>query len=285
MKVYIMQLWNSFRLRRQCSRICFILTVLFFCGSVVAGSAVDMEMRIWEDASGKQVKAKYDRELFGDVQLRRPDGSLYVIPIENLSRQDLKYIRTRIPPEITVEARTRARPKERNPNYYREEYETFEDDIDVCTLTVKIRKKGKELFLGTLQAELYLVGREVHPDYRDFYRLSFKKTIKFKFPEEGDPEFETELSGDFRIYESYNYDTRGADFEGYLVVVTDAKGEKLSVKTNLNFLEEDVTVDGEVVPWFKVDELRKFREFTFFNKMCRRLSVPRPRYFTPRREF
>ena len=181
MKVYIMQAWNSFRLRRQCSPICFILAALLFCGSVVADSAVTMEMRIWEDTSGKQVKARYDRELFGDVQLRRPDGSLYVIPLENLSLQDYRYIRTRIPPEIELEVRARTRTRERNPNITRSEYEQFDDDIDTGTVTVKVRQKSDELFLGTLRAELYLVGREVFDT--GVYRLSRKKTIQFKFPE------------------------------------------------------------------------------------------------------
>ena len=277
MEVYIMQLLNCFRLRRQHSLICFVLIALFFCGPVIAA----MEMRIWEETSGKQVKARYDRELFEDVQLRRPDGSLYVIPLRELSRQDLKYIRTRIPPEIELEVRARMRTKERNPNYTR--WHDFEDDIETGTVTLKVRQTSKDLFLGTLRAELYLVGREVCT--KDIYRLCRKKTIQFKFPEEGDPEYEFSASVDFRIYEEYNYTTRGADYEGYLVVVTDAKGKKLAVKTSLNFLEEDVAVDEEVVPWFKVDKLRKFHEFEFFDTDCRKKGVPRPDYYTPRREF
>lgn len=265
MKKHIMQLWNCSKRRGNLCFICFALTAVFFCGAVSA------EMRVWEDKSGKAVKAEFVRELFGSIELRRPDGSLHSIPLENLSAQDMTYLRTRIPPEIEVEVRTQKREKERNKNATRSEYEQFSDEINVITAKVEVRQKSSAVFNGTLRAEVYFIGKEVATDH---LRLSGKGTSQVKFTEENKRKHTFEASTDFRIYEEYNRDTRGADYAGYLVVVLDALGNKLAVLTDLSWLEGD-----------KIDVLRKFHVDAFFDKECRKRSVPRPRYYDGRHEF
>jgi hypothetical protein len=262
-----MQLRNCSRRRRNYPFICCALIAAFFCGSVSA------EMRVWEDISGKSVKAEFVRELFGSIELRRSDGSLHSIPLENLSAQDTKYLRTRIPPEIELEVRTQTQAKERNKNATRSEYEQFADDINVVTAKVQIRQKSSAVFSGTLRAEVYLIGKEVATDH---YRLSGKGTSQIILNEENRRKYTFETAADFRVYEEYNkLETRGAKYAGYLVVIIDSRGNKLATVTDLSWLEE-----GE-----KIDALRKFHIDAFFDENCRKRSVPRPRYFDGRREF
>ncbi len=263
-----MQPRNCSRRRRNNLFIFFAMAALFLRGSVSA------EMRVWEDTSGKSVKAEFVRELFGSVELRRPDGSLRSIPLENLSAQDTKYLRTRIPPVIELEIRAQKQEKVRNKNTTRSEYEQFADDINVVTTTVRIRQKSSAVFNGILRAEVYLVGREVATP--DIYRLSGKGTAQVRFTEENKKKFEFETAADFRVYEEYNnLETRGAKYAGYLVVVIDPAGNKLATQTDVPWLEGDQ----------KIDALRKFNLDAFFDENCRERSVPRPSYYDARREF
>jgi len=262
-----MQRRNSLKRHRNGPLIFFALTLVFFCGSALA------EMRVWEDRSGKEVKAEFSRELFGSVELRRPDGSLYSIPLENLSDQDTKYLRTRIPPEIELEVRTQKLPKVRNENATRSEYEQFADDINVVTAKIEVRQKSSAVYNGTLRAEVYFIGKEVATDD---YRLSGKGTAKIQFTEENNRKFTFETSTDFRVYEEYNkVQTRGASYAGYLVVVIDPAGKTLAMDTDLSWLEDEE----------KIDALRKFYIDTFFDENCRKRSVPRPQYYDARVEF
>jgi len=261
MKIHIMPLWNGSNCQQNRLLICFALTAVFFCGSVSA------EMRIWEDKSGISVQAEFVRELFGSVELKKPDGSRYSIPLENLSTQDMKYLRSRMPPEIELDVRTQKRGKVRNKEFVQES-----DVINVVTATVEIRQKSSAAYSGTLRAEVYLIGKEVATDD---YRLSGKGTSQVQLTEANKRTFTFETSADFRVYEEYNkLETRGAEYDGYLVVVFDSLGNKLATKTDLSWLEE-----GEI------DALRKFNIDSFFGENCRKRSVPRPRYSGARQEF
>ena len=46
-------------------------------------------MRVWEDVNGLQIKGKFIREIFGSIEIRRPNGELHSISIEDLSAEDL----------------------------------------------------------------------------------------------------------------------------------------------------------------------------------------------------
>jgi len=245
--------------------------IRYGCAALLSCSSVSAELRVWEDAAGVQVKAEFERELFGSVELRRPDGSLHSIPLQNLSEADINYLRTQIPPEIEMEVRTQTRPKERNENATRSEFRQYSDEINTVTAEVQIRQQSKAVFNGVLRLEVYLIGKEVATDH---YRLSAKGTDRVQLTEENRRTFVYETSADFRVYEEYNFDTRGASYAGYLVLVLDPMGNKLAVETNLSWLE------GE-----KIDVLRKFHVFSFFDENCRKRSVPRPRYYDGRTEF
>jgi len=261
MEIDIMQLWNCFKHRKNRLFICFVLTALFACGSVSA------QMRVWEDASGVSVQAEFVRELFGSVELRRPSGKLHSIPLENLSDQDARYLRTRIPPEIELTVRTKKMAKARN-----QEFMKAGDEINVVTATVQIKKNSRAPYFGVMRGEIYLIGKEVATDD---YRLSGKGFSQVQFTEENPGTCSFESSADFRVYDEYNrLQQRGAEYVGYLVVILDALGNRLAVETDISWLEGD-----------KIDALRKFHVDSFFDKECRKRSVPRPQYYSTRFDF
>jgi len=261
MKIKIIQQWCRAECQRNSLLICFTLTSLFFSGSVSA------EMRIWEDTSGTSVKAEFVREIFGAVELRRPDGGLQSIPLEKLSAQDTEYLRTRIPPEIELVVRKQKRGKVRNEDFVRDG-----DVINVVTADIQVKKKSRPPFTGILRAEVYLIGKEVATDD---YRLSGRETYQVQFTEENQGVCTFQSSADFRVYEEYNeLEVRGAEYAGYLVIVMDSMGNRLATQTDLSWLKDE-----------KIDALRKFHVGSFFDSNCRKRSVPRPRNYDSRFDF
>ena len=74
-------------------------------------------MRVWENVNGLQIKGKFIREIFGSIEIRRPNGELHSISIEDLSAEDLTYVRTLIPPEVEISVRASESAKERNEEF------------------------------------------------------------------------------------------------------------------------------------------------------------------------
>jgi hypothetical protein len=231
------------------------------------GAQAHAEMRVWEDKAGLQVKADFVREIFGLVELRRPDGSIHTISLKDLSPEDMQYVRTRVPPEVSIDVQKKERPKVRNDKFVQ-----GGDVINVITLEISLHKESSAPYDGVLSAEVYLVGKEVATDD---YRMLGKRLSRVEFTEENEGIFTFSVSADERVYEEYNgLETRGAEYDGYLVVVADANGQRQTFKTNLSWLEDE-----------NVDKLRRFYVGSFFDENCRRRSVPRPRYYESRFTF
>ena len=123
---------------------------------LIITSAESFQMRVWEDVNGLQIKGKFIREIFGSIEIRRPNGELHSITIEDLSAEDLTYVRTLIPPEVEISVRASESAKERN-----EEFIWANDKVTVVSANVEVRKKSRSPYQGTLKAEIYLIGKEL----------------------------------------------------------------------------------------------------------------------------
>ena len=243
--------------KRQFKALLVGLIGVLFSFSVLA------EMRIWEDKSGKRFSAEFVREISGRITLKMPDNRPLFIKVEDLSASDLQYIRTTILPEIQIEVRKKKKAKERNT-----EFVGSSDFVNVVTLDVTVKKKTRTLYEGRLNAEVYLVGKEVATDD---YVLFGKKTFPVRFTEENRGACEFSTSADVRHFLDYNDQYRGATYEGYLVVVLDSQKKRLDAKTNLSWLEDE-----------NIEALRALRVDSFFRENCKKRSVPRPAYYQDR---
>lgn len=52
--------------------------------------------RVWTNLDGRKIKAHYIEEVQGQVSVRRTDGRTFKIPIDNLSEEDRKYVKSLI---------------------------------------------------------------------------------------------------------------------------------------------------------------------------------------------
>ena len=217
------------------------------------------QMRVWEDKNGLQIKGEFVREIFGSIEIRRPNGFLHNIAIEDLSEEDESYVRTLIPPDVSIDVKTSKKAKERN-----ERFIWAHNDINIVSAETIIRKKSKSPYRGTLKAEVYLIGKEV---VTDRYTLVDKTSSRIKFTDQNKGRVIVNSSGTFRVYEEYNnLEIRGWKYEGYLVVITDPIGNILTFKSDLNFLTD-----------LNIPNIRKFHVGIFFDDNCVKKSIPRPR--------
>ena len=254
---------SQFNLLKGVVNVRTLLVLLLLSGFI----STAFQMRVWEDLNGLQIKGKFVREIFGSVEIRRPNGELHSIVLEELSPEDLAYVRTLIPPEVVVSVRAKESAKERN-----EEFIWANDKVTIITAEVEVRKKSRTPYQGTLKAEVYLIGKEM---VTGAYTLVGKGTSRVHFTEDNRGRYEFSTAAEYRVYEEYNeLEIRGAAYEGYLVVVVDPQGEKLITETNLSWLEKEY-----------VDELRRFYVGIFFDERCKKRSVPRPKYYDARVQF
>lgn len=223
------------------------------------------EMRIWRDNSGNTYAGEYVRVIFGGVAIRMPDKQQVNIPLENLSNEDMKYLQKLILPKIALDVRSKKRELERNPKN-QANATAFWFETMVAELTVTVRKQGKMPYDGTLLMEVYFFADEV---VTDDIRLFSKQSANVVFNEENGGVFTFKASAQIDRFLCYTGDIRGAEYSGYLVVVYDPDGNRMAYKTNLSWIKED-----------KLDQLRKYRTFTFMDKDARKRPVPRPRSST-----
>lgn len=244
-------------------KICKIL--IFLC--LIITPAESYQMRVWEDVNGLQIKGKFIREIFGSIEIRRPNGELHSIKIEELSAEDLTYVRTLIPPEVEILVRASESAKERN-----EEFIWANDKVTVVSANIEVRKKSRSPYQGTLKAEIYLIGKEM---VTGAYTLAGMATSRVHFTEENKGRYTFKTSAIYRVYEEYNeLEIRGASYEGYLVVVVDPQGNKIATETDLSWLLDE-----------NINKIRNFYVGIFFNENCNKRSVPRPKYYDGRVRF
>lgn len=231
-----------------------LLISTVFCGGVSA------EMRVWQTEEGRSFKGEYLREQFGLFYFRGEDKQIQKVSVTNLIPSHVRYIHTMIPPKMMLSFRR---------NLSQEEGRYADPDVRLVDGIAEIKKISRKPFEGVLSGELYIVAKEVATDD---YVMLVKKKVAVRFPVTKNPTVEIKFSARTRVYEEYNkIETRGRNYEGYLLVVTDPSGEILEMKTNLSWLDKE-----------ELSTFRRFNVFTFFNEECREQSVPRPKHYTGR---
>jgi len=236
---------------------CFLsfLSLLLLCAPGFA------EMRIWRDQQGNCIEGEFVKTLSNKVLLEDPWKGKHFIPLKNLSKEDVVYLKSIFIPELTFRFYTKSRAK------WRTEHALAEDRIEIITGHLDIQAKG-EMESNSLRAEVYMVGKEVATDD---YRITQKKIFPLNFTEENKYQVQFELETESRRYMEYNYEERGTLYDGYLIVVLDRNGKVIQHKSNLSWLDDR-----------EVEQIRSFPVNAFFNDECKRKSPPHPLFSSER---
>lgn len=239
------------------------------------GWSVCAEVRLWKDNAGNEYEAEYIRELFDKVNLRLSDGTEVRIPVDDLSEHDQKYLRVMVSPNLSVDfsKATSIKPKPK------ELWDTDDDTITIIRGTVVIKKESKRPFTSGLSAELFLIADEINGN--DNFILLSKTDSSFLLGDHNDNTHSfTSDPVEVQRYLEYNeIERRGEEYKGYLIVVSDARGNINTVKSNIgDWIEQPKVIEN--LRKLAVTGAASLRS-RHFDKTGSKVKVPRPKFYVP----
>ena len=234
-----------------------------FLGGFVAHSYA--EMRVWTLKDGRQFAGEYVMERLDKLFVRDMGGQVGSFALTDFSESDLKYIRTKIPPEVSISVRKKKQDVELS------EYCLDLEKVWLITLQIDVTKISRPRFDGRLSGNVVMVAQD---DATKRYFVLHKMNFSPEFLEENRNKFECSTSAKVRTWEEYNWEVRSYDYVGYVLTIFGPSGEVILRETDITRLEEGA-----------VDKIVEYPLFTFFNETGRRQSVPRPATTEERREW
>ncbi len=224
----------------------------------------DEKMRLWTMLDGKTLEANFRTLLGADVVLQNSKGRQVKLPKEQFSAADQEYLELINPPSFSINW---AKSSEQLGNPPAAPWSSgIQRPLQMFSYTFGVRIKQSSTAIRydhDLKVEYFAVGEEIDGDN---YVLLEKRDTSFNpaeyqnktFSFTGEPVKLTKMA-----YRS-SAPMRGTKYGGYLIMLTDKRGEVVSYKASHEFLYENR------------DNLRKLGANTHFNRKCERVIPARP---------
>ena len=181
------------------------------------------ETRIWTFRNGKTLEAEFIAYSGADVALKGPRGKVKKIPIERFSPKDLEYLELSNPPDLELALGKSSTQRVYPPTYSQQELPRQ----TLFKFTARVRQKSGRIYHRPLTLEMFLIGKE---NAGDKYVLYEYRKEEFSLPEGSGSIFE--LRTDEIPVTEYvqNAQLRGDAYAGYILVVTDIRGQVIASK-------------------------------------------------------
>ncbi|MEI6892832.1 MAG: hypothetical protein V5783_11735 [Pontiella sp.] len=222
------------------------------------------KMRLWTALNGKTVEAEFKMMMGSDVVLENKKGRQIKFAESQLSLEDQDYLQLINPPDFSINWMNKSEQISNPPAPPWSGGISRPLRMFNFTFGVKIQpKSSSKTYNHDLKVEYFAIGDEI--DGNNYVLLDYQSG-HFNPANFWDKEFL--LSGDPVKLQSMAYrgtaPVRGTRYGGYLVVITDPRGEVLEYKASHEFLYE------------KLDKLRKLRPNNHFNRDVERVIPARP---------
>jgi len=212
------------------------------------------EMRIWTLAGDRTVEAKFMTVIGGKAVLKNAAGKVKKIPLDQLSAEDREYTELASPPVFNI-------------NFSRKErQEIFSGRYPRASETrgsygVRFKQTSPGFYNHELQAEMFVIGQQnsrLTGKYilYDRQKTAFTPTRENQRSHEFYSNKEVVMSGGLR---------QGSKYQGYLVTLTDARGETVAVEASHKWLAKNL------------ENLRNLKVGNYMDKDCRRVFPTRPK--------
>ena len=218
---------------------------------------VNGKNRIWTDVKGNHISAAYRGVSGSAIVLLTKEGKTIKLDPASLSQRDQKYLEDNygfVAPaaETTAksnEAETRPRLdieftkiSDSKMKKYSGGYDDYRDIDMICSVTIE--KTNREPYTGELTGELYVVGHNRIDD-----KLLLLDTAKgsFNFKNDRTATFE---GSHFTLREDAYNNKYGTEYESYLIIIKDANGRTMQIKSNSKDMEEHMNL----LPTFEVGQ-------------------------------
>ena len=224
------------------------------------------EMRTWTLMDGRTVEAEFVISFGGKVVLKNAKGKTRKIPREELSAGDREYAELASPLKLDINFLKNFDQKTWSGGFYdyRVVWRRWPEKWGFVGVQLKQTSPGE--YNHELQVELFAIGKQLFRSRAQYILLDHQKTAFIPSKEDRFYEFRSErvikLTRWSRSTVPVNY---GEEYAGYLVTVTDARGEIIAVKSSANWLEENL------------EDLKKLSVGNYFDKTCTRTFPVRPK--------
>ncbi|RKX45534.1 MAG: hypothetical protein DRP64_04545 [Verrucomicrobia bacterium] len=225
------------------------------------------EVRTWTLADGRTMEAEFINIFGGKVVLKGGDGKIHKIPKERLSSGDVEYAELASPPAFDVNFLKNFRTVAFSGGFYdvrgwerpSEEWGHF---------GVQLKQSSTGDYSHELQVEMFVVGKQWRRS--KFILLDRQKTT---FIPSGQEQRIFEFRSKRKVIvalDEFKEEVFGEKYYGYLVVVTDARGEMIAVESSHKWLPKIL------------ENLKKLSVGNFMDETCTRTypdPPPRTKYY------
>jgi hypothetical protein len=218
------------------------------------------KMRVWTSLDGKSVKAELFSMMSDKAWLKTEDGRELKIPFEQLCDNDRLYLEMNDPPKLKMRfsyTTDQAPLPESRGNW--------QDNVTIMDyfFGAEVQLENNRNYSHPLEVEYFAIGSELEGDH---YVLLQRNSKTFTPSKNNNYSFEFHGNPVRRIEAAVHYSARirGEKYKGYLVTVTDERGEIIQYIESNKFLVEHL------------DKLKQLPVGRHFDKYCNRVPPPRP---------
>jgi hypothetical protein len=219
------------------------------------------KMRSWTLEGTAPFEAELVTVIGRDVVLKNPRGKTVKVPVANLSEADKTYVELSRPPKFNITFTK----KDRQKTFTMDHISTATEIRPPETRThygVRLRQTSSGDYNHELLVEFFAIGQERLG--QKYILLDHQQT---RFTPTKDNERSHEFVSDREVrLENFliELEPRGEDYSGYLVTVTDERGEIIAVDASSDRFYKNL------------DKLRELHPGNYMDKNCNRVFPTRP---------
>lgn len=225
---------------------------------MLVGSSFAADTRVWTLSNGKSIEAELISVIGGKVSLKNLRGKVVKVPEAELSEGDINYIELNTPPDLDLSFSKTSKVR------------VFPDSLSdlpssqFFQFKAIVKQKSSQSYNHDLQIEFFVIGEEKAGDR--FILLDYQKE-NFRLSDGSRSVYELSSRKVELIAFEMNGQNRGDVYRGYMIVITDSRGEVIAYTSK----RED---------WYQnIDNLRQVPISKLFDDECNRAWPTRPKRF------
>lgn len=220
------------------------------------------KMRLWTTVDGKSFEAEYVMRSGDQLWMKGANGRKTKVPISQLSAEDITEIRLLEPPEFNIEFFKKSWQRQEMPNITEVDTTRPIRRFDYV-FGARVKQRGMKPYDFPLTIEYFAVGEEVDGD--NYVLFDRNQSTFIPSTENGlEHQFQGGKVDVMTWAMSADRPMHGTKYGGFLVTVSNPRGEIIEYKVSHDFLYENL------------ENLKKVPVGRHFDKNCNRVAPPRP---------
>ncbi len=237
---------------------------------LLATLCIHADVRTWTSKDGKTIDGEYVNFAFEKVTIKIANGELRQLPLDQLSEEDQELVEILNPPEISIDYRESAQPRE----FTADPWEANGGGNQILNHPIKIidaefgaliKQRSTKEYDHDLTIEMYILTEQnLDPD--KYHIIGRVKSEPFRLTKANKFRHEFIAPQTFQIihYHLYSVWPRGEKPSTYLILVRDERGNIIAHETRSEWLFKNL------------DKLETLPVGSWINNKCKRVHPTSP---------